>query len=256
MFPSCRKRIMQMKEFHFYKFDNAEIVHIKNSVISFDEHCHTDDFVFTAIINGTAYLDKSNDKRLLENGNIFTVPPYQAHSLTSKENVELVSVCINKKIIYGLAPERFSEFLSNLLNNVPEQIVFNKEFLEKKVRKVYREYHNSLNTIQNIFEVSRDEIINSPESGKSIEQYAKEIYVSKFYYIKKIKKVSGLTPHKLIIQSRIRKSQLLLQSGSNIVDTALLTGFYDQSHFNKYFNKIVGVPPLEYLHSLSNFLQE
>lgn len=245
-----------MRKFHFYKFDNAEIVHIENSVISFNEHCHTNDFVFTVIINGTAYLDKKHNKRLLEKGNIFNILPYQAHSLTSNENVELLSVCINKKIIYGFEPESFSEFLSNLLNSVPEQIVFNKKSLEKEVHKIYGAYHNGLNTAQNIFEVSRDELVNSPESEKSIERYARDIYVSKFYYIRKIKKVSGLSPHKLIIQSRIRKSQRLLQSGSNIVDTALLTGFYDQSHFNRYFNKIVGVPPLEYLRSLSNFLQE
>ena len=245
-----------MRKFHFYKLDNAEIVHIKNSVINFDEHCHTNDFVFTVIINGTAFLDKNKNILLLEKGNIFNIPPYQAHSLASNETVELLSVCINKKIIYKLSPESFSEFLSNLLKSVPAQIVFNKKLFEKEVHKIYTAYHNSLNAVQNIFEVSRDKLINSPESEKSIERYANEIYVSKFYYIRKIKKVSGLPPHKLIVQSRIRKSQRLLQNGSNIVDTALLTGFYDQSHFNRYFNKIVGVPPLEYLHSLSNFLQE
>lgn len=245
-----------MRKFHFYKFDGAEIVHIKNSIVNFDEHCHTDSFVVTAIINGTACLYKNKNKRLLEKGDIFNIPPYQAHSLTSNENAELLSVCINKKIIYEFEPKAFSEFLRNLLSNVPEQIIFNKKILEKKIHKIYTEYHGSLNAPQNIFEAGRDELISCPESEKSVEQYAKEIYVSKFYYIRKIKEVSGLPPHKLIIQSRIRKSQRLLQSGSNIVETALLTGFYDQSHFNKYFNKIVGVPPLEYLNSLSNFLQE
>lgn len=245
-----------MRKFHFYKFDNAEIVHIKNSVIKFDEHCHTDDFVFTVIINGTACLDINKNKRLLKKGSIFNIIPYQTHLLASKENVELLSFCINKKIIYGLETESFSEFLSSLLNSVPEEIVFNKKIFEKEVHKIHTEYYGSLNGAGNIFEVSRDELIKSPESEKSIERYAKEIYVSKYYYIREIKKVSGLPPHKLIIQSRIRKSQRLLQSGSNIADTALIAGFYDQSHFNRYFHKIVGVPPMEYLRSLSNFLQE
>lgn len=135
-----------MRKFHFYKFDNAEIVHIKNSVIKFDEHCHTNNFVFTAIINGTAYLDKNQNKQLLKKGNIFSISLYQANSIKSNGNVELLSVCINKKIIYEFAPESFSEFLNNLLNSVPEQIVFNKKYLEKKVREIYSEYHNSLNT--------------------------------------------------------------------------------------------------------------
>lgn len=123
---------------------------------------------------------------------------------------------------------------------MPEQIVFNKNRMEKEIHKIYAEYRGNYSTVQNIFEESRDELISNPESEKSLEQFAEGIFVSKFYYIRKIKAVSGLTPHKLIVQSRIRKSQKILQSGTNIVDTTLITGFYDQSHFNKYFKKIVG----------------
>lgn len=245
-----------MKNFSFYKFDGAEMVHIKNSIIDFGEHCHTDDFVFTEIINGTVCLAENGNKRPLKKGDIFAVVPYMPHSLASDNAAELLSVCIDKKIICGLSLESFSEFLSGLLDRFPQQIVFSKSRMEKEIHKIYAAYHGSLDGVQNIFEVSRDKLISSPESEKSLEQFAEEIFVSKFYYIRKIKTVSGLTPHKLIIQSRIRKSQKLLQSGANIVDAALLTGFYDQSHFNKYFKKIVGVPPLEYLQSLSNFLQE
>ena len=152
--------------------------------------------------------------------------------------------------------DNFKAFVDRLKNLILKYINFDVSILENEIYKVYLKYHSNANKVKNIFEISREKIIRNPEKEKTLEEDAKEIYVSKFYYIRKIKECSGLTPHKLIIQSRIRKAQQLLCSGSDIVQTALTVGFYDQSHFNKYFNKIIGIPPTEYLRSLSNFLQE
>lgn len=242
-----------MKNFRFYKFEGAEIVHIKNSDFCFEEHCHTDDFIFTYAADGAVFLERNGEKLLLKNGDIFSIPPFSGHSLVSDGCAEILSVCINKKIIYELPREDFSEFLGGLLNKIPDEINMNKNFLREEICKVREENYGSQITAQTIFEQSRDRLASCPENEKNIDFYAKEIYVSKFYYIKKIKEVSGLTPHKLIVQSRVRKAQKLLADGVGIAGTALLAGFYDQSHFNKYFNKIVGITPLEYINSLENF---
>ena len=95
-----------------------------------------------------------------------------------------------------------------------------------------------------------------PELEHNIEYYAQNAYMSKFHFIRKFKEISGLTPHKFLIQNRIRKSQHLLLLGFSMVDIATMTGFYDQSHFNKYFKKIVGLSPTEYVLSIRNFLQD
>lgn len=88
-----------------------------------------------------------------------------------------------------------------------------------------------------------------------MELFAAEIYVSKYHYIRKFKEIAGITPHKFQIQNRIRKSQKLLLNQNSIADVSIIIGFYDQSHFDKYFKKIVGVSPVEYICSVSNFLQ-
>lgn len=244
-----------MRNFNFYKYENAEIVYIKNAEINFTEHCHTDDFVFTAILKGSTNIKKKNIQRLTA-GDVFSIVPYQSHSLVSNGRADLLSICIKKKVIYNFTYDNFKAFVDRLKNLILKYINFDVSILENEIYKVYLKYHSNANKVKNIFEISREKIIRNSEKEKTLEEYAKEIYVSKFYYIRKIKECSGLTPHKLIIQSRIRKAQQLLCSGSDIVQTALTVGFYDQSHFNKYFNKIIGIPPTEYLRSLSNFLQE
>lgn len=245
-----------MSSFNFYISQNTEIVYIKNSRIHFEEHCHTDNFVFTLILKGSAELSQNKRARSVSAGGTFCVAPYRAHSLVSEERVELLSVCINKRVIFCFPAELWENFLNGLLSSVSKNTGISGKPLAEQINKIYAKYHGGDNAANDIFKASRESLIAKPESEKTVEEYAKEIYVSKFYYIRKIKEVSGLTPRKLIIQSRIRKAQALLHSGTDISQTALITGFYDQSHFNKYFKKIVGIPPLEYLRSLSNFLQD
>ncbi|MCM1382779.1 MAG: AraC family transcriptional regulator [Muribaculaceae bacterium] len=247
----------QMKNFYFYKFDGGEIVHIKNSDFCFEEHCHADDFIFTAVIDGGVFLEKNGEKRLLKSGDIFGVQPFWGHSLASEGKAEILSVCVNKKIIYEFPPEDFSEFLNGLMNKIPDKIKLNKNFLQEEIFKIHEKNYGLQTSVQTAFERSRDRLADMlsscPENEKNIDFYAKEIFVSKFYYIKKIKEISGLTPHKLIVQSRVRKAQKLLADGEGIADAAAFAGFYDQSHFNKYFKKIVGITPLEYINSLKIF---
>lgn len=82
-----------------------------------------------------------------------------------------------------------------------------------------------------------------------IETLATDIFVSKYYLIKKFKRIVGMTPHQFCIQNRIRKAQSLLDAEQVICGVAAEMGFYDQSHFDKAFQKIVGISPSEYVDS-------
>ncbi|MBQ5311141.1 MAG: helix-turn-helix transcriptional regulator, partial [Oscillospiraceae bacterium] len=107
---------------------------------------------------------------------------------------------------------------------------------------------------------SRSSIEEHPERGFDLDHYAVNANYSKYHFIRRFRKAAGLTPHRFIIQNRIRKAQRLLDDGSRITETAVSVGFYDQSHFDKYFRKIVGISPKEYISSnrrqQGNFLQE
>lgn len=78
---------------------------------------------------------------------------------------------------------------------------------------------------------------------------SEQVFISPYHLIISFKKKIGLTPHKFQMQNRIRKAQYLLLHSNNITEVALTTGFCDQSHFNKWFQKIVGITPTEYIES-------
>ncbi len=89
-------------------------------------------------------------------------------------------------------------------------------------------------------------ILNAPEAVFSIENMAQSVCISPYHMIRKFKTEHGLTPHQFQIQCRVRKAQKLLEKGKGVTEVAYATGFCDQSHFDRCFQKIVRMTPGNY----------
>lgn len=74
--------------------------------------------------------------------------------------------------------------------------------------------------------------------------------MDKFKFIRSFKKQMGLSPGSYQMLHRINKSKQLITTPMPLVEVALETGFYDQSHFIHYFKKYIGITPLEYRKSV------
>lgn len=244
-----------MSKYHFYKSDDIEFVSVNDTEICFEEHCHTSDFIITLIVKGNATLKKESI-HILHTNDFFIILPYEAHTLISDNRISLISMCIKKQMIYKLDCNTYQMYIEASLTEISKQVNINSKqyrLFYAYALEIYKNYHHGQQAEQDGFAVSRNMMEQFPECNNTIEQFANEIYVSKYHYIYKFKEIAGLTPHKFQIQSRIRKSQKLLISQNSIADVSIIVGFYDQSHFDKYFKKIVGISPTEYICSVSNF---
>jgi transcriptional regulator GlxA family with amidase domain len=85
-----------------------------------------------------------------------------------------------------------------------------------------------------------------PDATSAMRQWAKAAGISQDQLIRRFKREVGLTPHRFLLQNRIRKAQRLIERGMHIADVAQAAGFYDQSHFDKRFRYLVGLAPREY----------
>jgi AraC-like DNA-binding protein len=79
--------------------------------------------------------------------------------------------------------------------------------------------------------------------------------LSVFHFLRLFRATAGLPPHAYLIQRRIDYARGLLSQGFPIVHVGLEAGFADQSHFTRWFMKIVGVTPGHYRRA-SNSVQE
>ena len=68
-----------------------------------------------------------------------------------------------------------------------------------------------------------------------------------FYFSRLFKQSTGLSPHRYVLEQRIRRSQHFLRtSDMTILEASVRTGFSDQGHFTKVFRRVVGVTPTDY----------
>jgi len=79
-----------------------------------------------------------------------------------------------------------------------------------------------------------------------LDELAAVAGIAKFRLIRLIRERTGLPPHSLQVALRIRKARRLLESGHTIAETAAVTGFADQSHLHRHFQRSLGPTPREY----------
>ena len=82
------------------------------------------------------------------------------------------------------------------------------------------------------------------EEGADTAPPANEL--SPFHFIRRFRRELGLTPHKYLVQSRVRAARHLLAHAPSIADLAARLGFCDQSHLDRCFKRALGVSPKAY----------
>jgi transcriptional regulator GlxA family with amidase domain len=80
----------------------------------------------------------------------------------------------------------------------------------------------------------------------NLEELAQRFSLDKYQLIRHFKRQVGLTPNCYLTLLRIEEAKYLLTQGHALVEVALETGFYDQSHFARYFRTHTGVTPRDY----------
>jgi AraC-like DNA-binding protein len=84
------------------------------------------------------------------------------------------------------------------------------------------------------------------ERNVGLDELATAAGIGKFRLIRLFRDRTGLPPHALQIAHRIHKARRLLEAGQTIAETAAATGFADQSHLHRHFQRSLGPTPREY----------
>ncbi len=235
-----------------------EFVLSENIDKHFDSHNHVGHYVISVVMQGTVAVCLENREEVRYRGDMFIIPPYAVHSVRQGRDARLLSMCVGTAFIEKSDLETAEDILQELLRAAMEQDIFGKEQKNKllaSMRTVYRLRDNGRKEMDAGIKILADKIIGHPEMELPLETLAADIFVSKYYLIRKFRSSVGMTPHQFCIQNRIRKSQGMLDEEKTISRIAAEMGFYDQSHFDKAFRRIVGISPSEYVHSKKQIAQ-
>lgn len=240
-----------MKYYHSKQIP-LEFVICENIEKDFLLHNHPNHYIISLCIKGSVTVSLDQKTLLLSAYDIFIVPPFKPHSVTIKKTAVLVSLCIHKSII-----GEFNQWeMTDIFQNFWHKIAIKEGWMEKSlqlylyaINKIYDFHFSQTKEFSGYISILCHKLMENNSGKINLDSLSQELYISKYHLIRKCKNMLGMTPHSFYIQSRIRKAQQLLSNGLSIVEVSVTLGFYDQSHFDKYFRKIVGISPSEYKNS-------
>lgn len=77
----------------------------------------------------------------------------------------------------------------------------------------------------------------------SLEELSRVAALSPYHFHRLFLRNTGVSPHEYLMHFRIKKARELLLEGDSIARVASDIGFADQSHFTRFFKRVVGVAP-------------
>ncbi|MBR4530682.1 MAG: helix-turn-helix domain-containing protein [Lachnospiraceae bacterium] len=84
------------------------------------------------------------------------------------------------------------------------------------------------------------------EEPVTIDELAGAAHLSKYYFVRRFKELTGVTAHTYLINKRLIRACELLKDGEEVMNVYSAVGFSDYSVFLRNFRKVYGVSPREY----------
>jgi len=86
------------------------------------------------------------------------------------------------------------------------------------------------------------------DSDLSVDMIAEEVGISRVHLHRKMKELTGQTPHDFIRNIRLKKAaNLLATQGMNITEVMYACGFSNAASFSTLFKKLYGLSPRDYM---------
>ncbi len=80
----------------------------------------------------------------------------------------------------------------------------------------------------------------------TVEELAVHVHMSKYYFLRKFKELTGVTVHAFVMDKRLIKACETMQEGAGIAQAYQAAGFSDYSSFLRNFKNTYGIAPGKY----------
>jgi len=92
-----------------------------------------------------------------------------------------------------------------------------------------------------------DDIRHDLTHPHTVDSLARRVHMSPRTFARRFKAVTGTTPHRWLTHERVRRAQMILESGATDIETvARSAGFADAQLLRLHFKRIVGTSPTAY----------
>lgn len=264
------------QEVRTVKYDTElklEAYHFQGIVQKFPNHFH-EYHVIGFIEKGQRFLSCKNKQYNIAAGDMLIFNPKDNHACEQTDGKTLDYRCINiqPKImceaVLEITGKRYLPYFSPQIIFHSELVVLLRELHQMIMaeEKDFRKEEIFFFLLEQLLEDYTEDIPEEKQLAQSREaqeickfleeHYAQNINLedlckltglSKYYLLRSFTKQKGISPYSYLETIRIDKAKKLLEQGVPPMETALQTGFSDQSHFSNFFKKFIGLTPKQYM---------
>lgn len=258
-----------------------EAYHFEGIMQKFPNHFH-DYYVIGFIENGQRYLLCKNREYIINPGDIVIFNPRDTHSCEQLDGKTLDYRCINiqPKVMRRTALEitgcdylpqfsqtvlcrsEFAEPLRELhcmicqneTDFIKEELFLFlmgqllQEYSDTAAERIVQEQASEFKTVCNYMETNY-------AKPSTLDELSTLTGLSRYHFLRSFTRQKGISPYRYLETIRVGNAKKLLEQGVSPADTALLTGFSDQSHFTNFFKKFIGLTPRQYMRIFLNEAQ-
>jgi len=257
------------------EYGDMELLHAKYITHRFPLHFH-EEYVVGVIERGYYEFYFEGDRQQIREGEIVMINPGEIHSGYALDNAGwqyrtfYPGVTLMRQIATEITGEdwHFPTFKSPVLANkiIAQRLIALHRAMESSPTRLVKDVflreamglligEHATNTREHLrvqyshhaIVIVQDYIQSHYADDIALDDLAKVAGLSPYHLARVFKAQVGLAPHQYLIQVRIQRAKGLLASGMSISDVAYAVGFADQSHLSKWFKRVMGVPPGQFV---------
>ena len=265
---------MTNREERLVRFDNEikiEAYQFIGIMQSFPNHFH-EHYVIGFVESGCRCLTCKNKDYTIDAGDLLMFNPSENHACHQGDNKPLNWYCIhiNENVMRETVKQitgkdylpKFTttvayrseavSYLRELHDLIMEQQKdFKKEeifffFIKQLITEYTEPMQESLSETKEEIQKACDFMEHNFTEAITLDDLSKLSGLNKYTLLRNFTKQRGLTPYQYLETIRIGEAKKLLEKGVDLLDIAMQTGFADQSHFTKFFKKLIGLTPKQY----------
>lgn len=236
----------------YKKYLDLEIFEGEISSHEYPWHFHNC-YTFILVEQGSISYEFQDKSIVVKADELFIIEPLKVHRNVISEHTVYKAVFIpqeyfkglekNEIVILKVNDSKLIDCVYSLFNQI--KLKYRSKQLEETISQICKFIRDIRNEQDVVYHTSRS-IVPRVNYDSTLDELAEAAHVSKFHFQRKFKKDYGLTIGQLKLQEKTIKAKDLLQNGRLSTDVAYELGFFDQSHFIKYFKKMWAITPKKF----------
>ncbi len=240
----------------------VEVLHAHFPSHAYPSHTH-DAWTVLIVDEGAVRYDLDHREHGLAQAQVSLLPPHVPHDgrsvqpdgfrkrvlylETARLGAELIGAAVDQ-------PEYADAALRHRIHQLHGLLVDGKEDLEAQSRLTLIEERLRQHLQQKVTgppdqpdpgtaRKLRDLLDANVPAGITLDEASRVVQAHPVHLVRAFSREFGLPPHRYLTGRRIDLARRYLLDGRSAAEVAVLAGFYDQSHLNRHFRKLLGVTP-------------